>query len=126
MTSLAELLTPSRLQALATPANLRLGTQIRDEGGVTRGEFGPLRVTATVGGTASAETRRKVELTSSEGGGTRVVVHLHKERPLLQALRRGRPGHVGAIPGAGRLTKVMGSFVPQPACPARRLAGGLA
>jgi hypothetical protein len=65
MPSLADLVSPDRLAELATPANRRLGTQIRDEDGVTIEEFGPLRVTATVGGVPSSETRRHTMLASS-------------------------------------------------------------
>ena len=67
MRSVADLVSPDRLNTLATPSNLRLGREIKDKGGVKLGEFGPLRVTATVGGTEATGSRRKVELRSENG-----------------------------------------------------------
>ena len=68
MPSVADLVSLDHLADLATPANRRLGQQIKDEGGVALGDFGPQKVTATVGGTASSPTRRKVTLESTPGG----------------------------------------------------------
>jgi len=53
------------LVRLATPANLRLGRKIVDQGGVELAPYGPLRVSAKVGGVAAAGQLRTVELTSS-------------------------------------------------------------
>jgi len=67
MVSVADLVEPDTVSARTRPANLRLGRQIVAEGGVSFVEFGPLRVTAKVGGTPASPTRRTVELLSVDG-----------------------------------------------------------
>jgi uncharacterized Zn finger protein len=62
MPSVADLVEPTALETLATPATLRLGREIAEQGGVETIEFGPLKVRANVGKVASAETRRTTEL----------------------------------------------------------------
>lgn len=62
MPSVADLVEPIALDALATPATFRLGREIAAQRGVELIEFGPLRVRAHVGGVPSSETRRTTEL----------------------------------------------------------------
>ena len=64
MPSIADLISPDALEALATPATLRLGREIAAQGGVEMVEFGPLTVRARVGRVPSAETRRTTELSA--------------------------------------------------------------
>jgi hypothetical protein len=68
MPSVADLAEPAALARLGTPANLRLGQEILDQGGVELTRFEPLRVSAIVGGVAAADQRRSVELVSSPAG----------------------------------------------------------
>jgi uncharacterized Zn finger protein len=68
MASVADLVEPERLAALATPANLRLGHSIAADGGVEFTEFGPLLVRARVGGTPDADQHRTVVLQSTSAG----------------------------------------------------------
>ena len=65
MPSVAHLVDPTRLSALATPANLRLGRDIAAGGGVELLEFGPLRVRGKVGGPTSQT--RTTELRAAGG-----------------------------------------------------------
>ena len=62
MASVADLVEPTALETLATPATLRLGREIAAQGGVEILEFGPLKVRAHVGRVPSSETRRTTEL----------------------------------------------------------------
>lgn len=62
MPSVADLVDPTALDALATAATLRLGREIVEQGGVELIEFGPLKVRAHVGKVPSSETRRTAEL----------------------------------------------------------------
>ena len=62
MPSVADLVEPTALEALATPATLRLGREIAAQGGGEMLEFGPLKVRAHVGNVPSSETRRTTEL----------------------------------------------------------------
>jgi uncharacterized Zn finger protein len=62
MPSVADLVDPQALEALATPATLRLGREIAAQGGVEMLEFGPLKARAHVGKVRSSETRRTTEL----------------------------------------------------------------
>jgi uncharacterized Zn finger protein len=68
MPSVADLVEPEALARLATPANLRLGHEIVDQGGVELVRFEPLRVSGKVGAVAAASQRRTVELVSGSGG----------------------------------------------------------
>jgi hypothetical protein len=68
LASVADLVEPERLEALATPANLRLGRSIAADKGVEFSEFEPLLVRARVGGTADADQRRTVVLQSTSAG----------------------------------------------------------
>jgi uncharacterized Zn finger protein len=70
MRSVADLVHHGVLVRLATPANLRLGRKIVDQGGVELAPSAPLRASARVGGVAAADRRRIVELTSSASGLT--------------------------------------------------------
>jgi uncharacterized Zn finger protein len=65
MPPVAEMASPGRLVTLVTPANLRLGKLIRDEGGIELTTYGPQKVTARVGGVPSSPTRRTVVLEST-------------------------------------------------------------
>jgi uncharacterized Zn finger protein len=67
MSALADLLAPDALAKLSTPANLRLGRAIADEGGVEFTGVEPANVTARVGGTPAAPQRRTVELNAASG-----------------------------------------------------------
>ena len=64
MSSVVDLVEPTHLDHLATPANLRLGRAIAAEGSVEILEFGTCRVTAHV----SNGQRRSVELNSTPQG----------------------------------------------------------
>ena len=64
MSSIVDLVEPTHLDHLATPANLRLGRAIAAEGGVEILDFGTCRVTARV----SNGQRRTVELSSTPQG----------------------------------------------------------
>ena len=64
MSSVVDLVEPTHLHHLATPANLRLGREIAAAGGVEVVEFGTCRVTARV----SNGQRRSVELSSTPQG----------------------------------------------------------
>ena len=68
MQSVTDLVHHGVLVRLATPANLRLGRKIVDQGGVELAPSGPLRASAKVGGVAAAGQRRTVELTSTASG----------------------------------------------------------
>jgi uncharacterized Zn finger protein len=68
MQSVADLAEPKALADLATPANLRLGREILDQGGVELTRLEPLHVSAKVGGVAAADQRRTVELISGPAG----------------------------------------------------------
>ena len=58
MPSVADLVDPAALETLTTPATLRLGREIVEQGGVDVIAFGPLKVRAHVGKVPSSETRR--------------------------------------------------------------------
>jgi len=62
MPSVADLVDPIALETLVTPATLRLGREIAEQGGVELIELGPLKVRAHVGKVPSSETRRTTEL----------------------------------------------------------------
>lgn len=62
MPSVADLVDPAALETLTTPATLRLGREIVEQGGVDVIAFGPLKVRAHVGKVPSSETRRTTEL----------------------------------------------------------------
>jgi uncharacterized Zn finger protein len=62
MPSVADLVDPIALETLVTPATLRLGREIAEQGGVELIELGPLKVRAHVGKVPSAQTRRTTEL----------------------------------------------------------------
>lgn len=68
MPSIVDLVQPHLLAGLATPANLRLGREIADQGGVALQTATPMRVEAKVGGVAAAGQRRTVELAAEPGG----------------------------------------------------------
>jgi uncharacterized Zn finger protein len=68
MQSVADLVEPEALAHLATPANLRLGRNILDQGGVEPTRSESFRVHAKVGGVAAADQRRTVELISGPAG----------------------------------------------------------
>jgi uncharacterized Zn finger protein len=68
MTSVADLLGPEILARLAKPANLRLGREIVEDGGVAWIGAGPTTVAAKVGGVPAAEQRRTVELRATQAG----------------------------------------------------------
>jgi hypothetical protein len=87
MSSVVDLVEPTHLDHLATPANLRLGRAIAGQGGVEIVEFGTCRVTARV----SNGQRRSVELNSTPQGLEWHCTCTRRPGPLLQALRgRGR------------------------------------
>jgi uncharacterized Zn finger protein len=62
MPSVADLVKPTALETLATPATLRLGREIAAQGGVEFLESGPLKVRAHVGKVPGSQTRRTTEL----------------------------------------------------------------
>jgi uncharacterized Zn finger protein len=68
MPSVADLAEPEALAHLATPANLRLGHEILNQGGVELIRFEPFRISAKVGGVSAADQRRTVELVSGPAG----------------------------------------------------------
>ncbi len=68
MPAVADLVDHRVLARLATPANLRLGRKIVDQGGVELTQLGPLQASAKVGGVAAAVQRRKVELAHGTAG----------------------------------------------------------
>lgn len=68
MPAIANLVDHGVLARLATPANLRLGRKIVDQGGVELAPLGQLRVSAKVGGVAAAVQRRIVELACGAAG----------------------------------------------------------
>lgn len=68
MPAIADFVEPNKIVQLATPANLRIGHEIVDQHGVELTEFGPLRVCAKVGHTASADQLRTVTLLSTAEG----------------------------------------------------------
>jgi uncharacterized Zn finger protein len=68
MPAVADLVDHGVLARLATPANLRLGRRIVDQGGVELAAMGPLRISAKVGGFAAAVQRRLVELAHGAAG----------------------------------------------------------
>jgi uncharacterized Zn finger protein len=67
MRPIADLVTDDHITRLATPANLRLGRKVVEEGGVELVDVGPARITARVGGTATAPQRRTVGLAAEAG-----------------------------------------------------------
>jgi len=67
MPSVADLVEPTRLSDLATPANLRLGREIAAAGAVELLDFGPLLVRGKVGGLAANSQTRTTELRSAGG-----------------------------------------------------------
>jgi uncharacterized Zn finger protein len=68
MPSVADLVDAPAIERLAKPSDIRLGRKIAEEGGVELIEFGPLRVTAKVGGVPASHTRRMVVLQSTPAG----------------------------------------------------------
>jgi uncharacterized Zn finger protein len=68
MQSVVDLVEPEALAHLATPANLRLGRNILDQGGVELTLSESSRIRAKVGGVAAADQRRTVELICGPAG----------------------------------------------------------
>jgi uncharacterized Zn finger protein len=64
MQSIADHVEPAKLKELATPADYRLGEEIKANGAVELEEFGPTRVVAH----ATGGQRRLVELRSTPAG----------------------------------------------------------
>ena len=62
MPYVADMVDTMDLETLVTPATLRLGREIAEQGGVELIELGPLKVRAHVGKVPSAQTRRTTEL----------------------------------------------------------------
>jgi uncharacterized Zn finger protein len=68
MASIVDLIGSNELKRLATPANLRLGHEIVEQGGVAVIEATPDRVIAKVGGVRAADGRRTATLTLGQSG----------------------------------------------------------